>query len=334
LTAAEACERNETTWSATVAVEPEETDVILIAEDEIAVRKVATRILERAGYTTIAVENGEEAVLQFRQNADRIALVLLDVVMPKLSGRDALEEIRRTHPEVPAIFCTGYDPNSSQIESATRAGVPIVSKPFDKDDLLDAVESAVHKPCPRRRGATKPSQAAPSQAAPPQAAPSQSALSQVDGAPADRSPTAGAVAAAAAAAREAEVCDCLDVEMLLDQCMGQRAFAEEIFNDFESGLATRIGELKYAVRTEALEEAATIAHSLKGAAGIIGAIRLQRVASELEAASQRGDPEAIVSLLNELVSEVFRFNNAGPSVRRKLRGKAVSQSGPADPIEI
>ncbi|HET8539636.1 MAG TPA: ATP-binding protein [Anaeromyxobacter sp.] len=118
-------------------------ETVLVAEDDAAVRSVTRRTLERAGYRVVEARDGEEAVQLFAAHAAEIALVLLDVVMPRKTGHEALEAIRAMAPGVRAMFTSGYDE-----DVATRRGVPLedvrfLSKPHEPRVLLRAVREVL-----------------------------------------------------------------------------------------------------------------------------------------------------------------------------------------------
>jgi len=119
------------------------TETILVAEDEPMVRAVIIRILERAGYITYGAGDGEEAVNLFREYAESTSLVLLDVVMPKLGGRESLRRMRQMKPNVCAVFLTGYDPASPQIETISDEGAPLLQKPFSPEALLGTLRGVL-----------------------------------------------------------------------------------------------------------------------------------------------------------------------------------------------
>lgn len=119
------------------------TETILLAEDEKMVRDFAVRILTDAGYSVVVASNGEEAVRLFDENSDKISLVLLDAVMPKLVGREAYRHIKEIDPETKVVFCTGYDPETAQVNAILGEDVRLVEKPFDPDELLRTVRDVL-----------------------------------------------------------------------------------------------------------------------------------------------------------------------------------------------
>ncbi len=107
-----------------------------MAEDDPTVRKITIRTLKDAGYTVLAACDGQEAVRMFQENRAAIALVLLDVVMPRMSGHEAHRRIRELAPETKVVFCTGYDRDTAQCDGLFGEDVPLVQKPFTAHALL------------------------------------------------------------------------------------------------------------------------------------------------------------------------------------------------------
>jgi two-component system, cell cycle sensor histidine kinase and response regulator CckA len=112
-------------------------ETILVAEDEVSLRYLASTVLERLGYTVILAEDGLEAVNLFRAHQSRIDLVILDLVMPRFSGRDALELMRAMRPDLRALFVTGYDDAAAHVPGgdALVSGANLLQKPYRVDML-------------------------------------------------------------------------------------------------------------------------------------------------------------------------------------------------------
>jgi len=108
---------------------------VLLADDEEDVRSVVHTMLETLGYEVIEARDGVEAVEIFRRRAAEIDLVILDLVMPRLTGEAALGQMRRIAPTVPAILVSGYD-ESGRIREIVAAGFGgFLQKPFRRQDL-------------------------------------------------------------------------------------------------------------------------------------------------------------------------------------------------------
>ncbi|MCC6145544.1 MAG: transporter substrate-binding domain-containing protein [Candidatus Hydrogenedentes bacterium] len=114
-------------------------ETILLAEDDEMVRALAQTVLVRGGYEVITAKDGEEAVEQFMEHRDAIALLLLDVVMPRLGGRGALDRIREISPEVPVLFSSGYSENAVHTNFVLHEDLELIQKPYSPADLLRAV---------------------------------------------------------------------------------------------------------------------------------------------------------------------------------------------------
>jgi PAS domain S-box-containing protein len=114
---------------------PAGTGRVLLADDEEDVRGVVHAMLETLGYEVIEARDGREAVEIFRRRAAEIDLVILDLVMPHLTGEAALGQMRRIAPAVPAILVSGYD-ESGRIREIVAAGFGgFLQKPFRRQDL-------------------------------------------------------------------------------------------------------------------------------------------------------------------------------------------------------
>jgi PAS domain S-box-containing protein len=113
-------------------------ETILVVDDEPEVREVATRMLEWLGFRVRTACDGVDAVEAFRAQADEIDAVLLDLAMPRMSGDEALDEIRRLRPDACVVLMTGYD--ATQQQGQTREAAPFLRKPFDAQELAEILD--------------------------------------------------------------------------------------------------------------------------------------------------------------------------------------------------
>ncbi len=104
-------------------------ETILLAEDEESIRLFIERILKDLGYTVLVARNGEEAIDIFMRNRG-IALALLDVVMPRMGGKEAFENMRQANPDLKVIFMSGYSANAIHNSFVLNANTPFLQKPF------------------------------------------------------------------------------------------------------------------------------------------------------------------------------------------------------------
>jgi nitrogen-specific signal transduction histidine kinase/CheY-like chemotaxis protein len=116
---------------------------ILLVEDEATVRELASRILRGAGYRVLAAANADEALTLSERAGSVVDLLLTDVVMPGMSGRELAEELARRRSFRAVIFMSGYtvDPLIVGVRASTEAG--FLAKPFTPDDLLRIVREAL-----------------------------------------------------------------------------------------------------------------------------------------------------------------------------------------------
>jgi PAS domain S-box-containing protein len=121
------------------------TETILLAEDEPSVRSLLMSVLGDAGYTVIEAADGEAALDAFRRNRDEIKLALLDVIMPKLNGREVSEEIGRIAPGVRTIFMSGYTDDVIARRGLLDEGIQLIVKPVAPAVFLAAVRAALDK---------------------------------------------------------------------------------------------------------------------------------------------------------------------------------------------
>jgi CheY-like chemotaxis protein len=118
------------------AAVPRGNERILVAEDDPAVRSMTVRVLESAGYELVAVPNGVEAGRAAAQGT--FALVLLDVVMPEMSGREAFKAVRAAQPNARIVLASGYTADID-IGDLLANGAVFLQKPYDPDELLRTV---------------------------------------------------------------------------------------------------------------------------------------------------------------------------------------------------
>ena len=119
-----------------ISVPDQGVDVILVAEDNDIARDFSKDILEEFGYSVILARDGEEALQQFRDNLDRIDMIILDVIMPKLNGREVYEAVMAIDPSMKVLFCSGYSREVVISQGAVGRGMNYLAKPFTPKELL------------------------------------------------------------------------------------------------------------------------------------------------------------------------------------------------------
>ena len=115
---------------------PTGTETILVAEDDEMVLSLTRETLTIAGYNVIEAGNGPKALELFNGSPEKISLLMLDVVMPGLGGKEVYDKIRETHPDVPALFSSGYSHNAVHTGFVLDKDLNFIQKPFSPDTLL------------------------------------------------------------------------------------------------------------------------------------------------------------------------------------------------------
>ncbi|MFC1737257.1 response regulator, partial [Candidatus Hydrogenedentota bacterium] len=116
---------------------------VLIVDDEETIRKMAVEMLRTLGYETTTCKDGAEAVEYYRKSWREIDLVILDMVMPELSGRDTFIVMREINPKVKAILASGYSVNGEAQEILDDGALSFVQKPFQRAELSHEVARAL-----------------------------------------------------------------------------------------------------------------------------------------------------------------------------------------------
>jgi PAS domain S-box-containing protein len=120
-------------------------ETILVLEDDRDVRGMLGTILSGQGYTTLEASHGDEAIRIFTEHKDEIALVILDVVMPGRSGKAVLDEMRRTHPSVKAVFISGYTGDVIIDKGIRSESADFLQKPVSVATLLAKVREVLDR---------------------------------------------------------------------------------------------------------------------------------------------------------------------------------------------
>jgi CheY-like chemotaxis protein len=122
-------------------------------DDEDLVRELVARTLREAGYHVIEATHGAAAIGLLEPRSNAVDLVICDLVMPVLGGKEVADWIRQHSPAVPLLFISGYPPAYLEAHNLFDPAVPMLRKPFLPSRLLEAVEEQVasHPPVERRR---------------------------------------------------------------------------------------------------------------------------------------------------------------------------------------
>lgn len=126
---------------------------ILVVDDEDIVRALVARTLQEADYRVLQASHGGAAIGLLEQDASPVDLVICDLVMPVLGGKEVADWMRQHCPAIPLLFISGYPRAYLEAHHLFDPAVPMLRKPFLPSRLLEAVEEQVasHPPPERRR---------------------------------------------------------------------------------------------------------------------------------------------------------------------------------------
>ncbi len=120
-------------------------ETILVAEDHEGLGQLAVETLTGLGYRVMLATDGETAAQNFHANRTRIDLVVLDVMLPKLSGPEVYARMRKDNSDLAVIFATGYSPDIAQLQKAQQEGLPVLQKPYSPRDLARKVRETLDR---------------------------------------------------------------------------------------------------------------------------------------------------------------------------------------------
>jgi PAS domain S-box-containing protein len=125
---------------------PQETETILLAEDEPSLRRLIARVLRTQGYTVLEAADGNEALTLAQANGAKIQLLITDVIMPGLSSKMLAEWLKQVNPGVRVLFISGYINNNAVRDAMSKPGAFFLQKPFNPTDLSKKVREAIEAP--------------------------------------------------------------------------------------------------------------------------------------------------------------------------------------------
>ncbi len=243
---------------------------ILLAEDNPTNQKLATIIIEKAGYRVVIANNGEDALNILETQP--VDLVLMDVQMPVMDGYTATRTIRerREFADLPVIAMTAHALTGDRDKALEAGMTDYISKPFRKEDLLELIARNIN---PQRHEADETS--------------AEPETPQAD---------------------EEEV-PVFERERLLEMVEGDAEAYAELLTSFRKNSEILVAQLRKLDLTQksGIDAARRVAHTLKGSAGSFSVLRLQQAAAELEAACLDGDSQTAIEVSTVIEQEWQRF---------------------------
>lgn len=118
-------------------------ETILIAEDDSPLLNLLVELLNKKGYHTLVASDGMEMLRIYRKNPSAIDLVIMDVFMPKMNGREAYMKIKKFRPSLPIVFCTGYPLDNLDKTFVDQEKINLIQKPFSSNDFYRVVRTVL-----------------------------------------------------------------------------------------------------------------------------------------------------------------------------------------------
>jgi len=118
-------------------------ETVLLVEDDEGVRRLAIRILERLGYTVVAATDGFDALARLSRHDGEVHLLMTDVVMPGMNGRELSARVAETHPHVKVLFASGYTENIIVHHGVVEENLSFIAKPYTMQALAHKVRQVL-----------------------------------------------------------------------------------------------------------------------------------------------------------------------------------------------
>ncbi len=122
----------------------ESSGTLLVVDDERKVLNMAAKVLSKLGYRVIEAAGGKEAVKIYRKNKGKIDLIILDMIMPEMGGREVYQKIKTINPQVKVLITSGYSIDDEVKQILQQNGARFVAKPFSMKDLYQAISKILN----------------------------------------------------------------------------------------------------------------------------------------------------------------------------------------------
>ena len=118
---------------------------VLVVDDEEMIRTIGEKVLRRAGYDVITAATGRQAVDLFAKQPERIAVVLIDISMPDMTGIETIRELRAISPTIPCIISSGHNIVPGDIPDDIANNIELLQKPYRSQALAAVVKSLISR---------------------------------------------------------------------------------------------------------------------------------------------------------------------------------------------
>ena len=118
-------------------------ETILVVDDQDSVRELLCEVLRKNGYSVLSAGNGREALRLVREYAEPIDLVITDMVMPQMGGRELAEALRGLQPHTKILYMSGYAEKAEDVKELLSHGYFFIEKPFTPEELLNKIQDVL-----------------------------------------------------------------------------------------------------------------------------------------------------------------------------------------------
>jgi CheY-like chemotaxis protein len=119
------------------------TETILLVEDEEMVRELVSEVLSQSGYTVIEAEDGEEALERFAEQEGHVDLLVTDVLMPRMGGKELAERAKAANPDLKVLFMTGFSDEAAKQQGLWVDEFAYIQKPFTVNSISEKVREVM-----------------------------------------------------------------------------------------------------------------------------------------------------------------------------------------------
>mgnify|MGYP001765915628 CR=1 FL=1 len=119
---------------------------LLVVDDDDSVRDFTVRILKSLNYNVLSAADGHAALALFRNHSAHIALIMTDMVMPNMTGKDFVEAVRGIDPRMKVLFVSGYGPDEALGHLANDPGIAFLQKPYIRKQLSETLAGLLADP--------------------------------------------------------------------------------------------------------------------------------------------------------------------------------------------
>jgi DNA-binding NtrC family response regulator len=118
-------------------------ETILLVEDELSILNMATMILTGQGYTVLQAHTSTEAIRMVKEHVGEISLLITDVIMPEMNGRELAHNLQSLRPQLKCLYMSGYTADAIAQHGVLEEGVHFIQKPFSLPDLATKVRTVL-----------------------------------------------------------------------------------------------------------------------------------------------------------------------------------------------